>query len=299
MAVRSEEEDVMLEETSTNDTILVALDGSRPARAAANVAIQVAQAQHLTVRGLHIVDEPLLLDPYASYRPELGTTRPPMSPTEAITAFRLHGEEVLTWLEDRCQTAHVPVTSELLLEGVPELVLQEADPVLLLGLGRRGLGHADDPHHLGRYFRAIAHHAPCPFIAGGDEERELRRLLLAYDGSEQSRPALAWTLRLQHALSTDVTVPAIKQPDDRAAHERLQEVQEKLAQDDRPHYRLLARRGEPVAEIIHAATESQADCILMGGYSLPTRSSRPATNSSCSRRPKRGNGSRRSVCHFR
>ena len=47
--------------------ILVALDGSSPAQAAASSAIHIASTQHLSIRGLNVVSSRLVMEPYSNY----------------------------------------------------------------------------------------------------------------------------------------------------------------------------------------------------------------------------------------
>jgi nucleotide-binding universal stress UspA family protein len=249
---------------SADHTILVAQDGSPGAQAAANVAIQIAKGRDLSIYGLYVVDEVLALDPYANYGPELGRSAESASREDLIAWSREQGDAALRWLQGRCQAAGVPVTTELVAGGIPELLLGRAAQAQLLALGRRGHGHADAPHHLGRSFRAIAHHAHSPLLVGGDDDRTVRRLLLAYDGSDRAQSALAWTSILQRSLTVEVLVVAVQERESDPSGRWLEEAQERL-----PGSSSLLRQGQPATEISAAAEENQADLIVMGRYSHP------------------------------
>lgn len=244
----------------TNE-IVVAQDGSTAALAAASIAIQIAQSQDLSVHGLYVVDEVLALDTYADYSRELGSTGEPASRAELLTWFEEQGDAALQMLEARCQDAGVPVTTELLAGGVPEMVLRESEQARLLAIGRRGHGHEGDLHHLGQSFRTIAHHTHLPLAIGGDEERTVGRLLLAYDGSRHVQPALAWASLLQRTLSAEVLVAAVQEAGLQAADEWLAEARSQL-----PGCQCLHRLGQPASEIVAVAEENQVDLIVMGRY---------------------------------
>jgi nucleotide-binding universal stress UspA family protein len=149
--------------------------------------------------------------------------------------------------------------------GVPELIHQEAAHARLLALGRRGHGHATDASHLGRNFRAIAHRAHLPILVGGAEQGSLQRLLLAYNGSEQATKALAWVNLLQRTLAGQVIVLAV-QENSGASQQWLSEIQAQLDTSDLANYRFISRSGQPAAEIVAAASENQADLVVMGRY---------------------------------
>lgn len=244
-----------------DNTILVAQDGSPAALAAASIAIQIAQSQDLSVHGLYVVDEALALDTYADLRHELGNDREPGSRTELLTWFEEQGDAALQLLEAHCQAADVPVTTELLVGGVPEIVLRESEQVRLLAIGRRGHSHESDPHHLGQNFWAIAHQTRLPLVIGGDEERTVRRLLLAYDGSEHARSALAWASLLQRTLPAEVVAVAVQENGRQSTKEWLAEAREQLA-----GCQCLNRLGQPASNIVTVAEETQADLIVMGRY---------------------------------
>jgi nucleotide-binding universal stress UspA family protein len=249
-----------LTKKGTNE-IVVAQDGSAAASAAADIAIQIAQSQDLSVHGLYVVDEVLALDTYADYRPELGSNGEPASRAELLTWFEGQGDAALHMLEVRCRAAGVPVTAELLAGGVSELVLRESKKARLLAIGRRGHGHEADPHHLGQSFRTIAHHTNLPLVIGGNEERTVRRLLLAYDGSKHAQPALAWASQLQRALPAEVMVVAVQENGLQAADEWLAEARSQLA-----GCKCLQRLGQPAREIVAVSEENLVDLIIMGRY---------------------------------
>ena len=247
------------------DTILVALDGSPSAQVAASVAVEIAQRQNLRIRGLYVVDDTLVLNMYANYQAELGSTREITSEADLVQLFREQGDATLQWLEQRCRTANVPVVTDLYFSGVPEMIRRAAEQARLVALGRRGHGHATDPNHLGRYFRAMAHHAQWPMLVGGDELRPLRRLILAYNGGECAQRALNWAALLQRASTTEVVALAVEE-NDHGSQQWLSDMQAQLDASSLTQYQFVSRKGHAATEIVSAAEEYQADLILMGNY---------------------------------
>jgi len=248
----------------SSKTLLVADDGSPAAQAAANVALQLAQSRDVLVRGLYIVDEALILDTYADYRRELDNVPEVTSRDDLIACFKKQGESALRELEARCQAAQVAATTDLLFGGVPEMVLREAGQAQLLALGRRGHGHADDAGHLGHNFRAIAHYTSQPMVVGGDEERRVQHLLLAYNG-EHAQHALAWTNLLQRTLHSEVLVLSVKE-NGHTSRNMSSEMVDQLNQGGLSNYRFLSRKGQPASQIVAAAAENEIDLIVMGRY---------------------------------
>lgn len=252
----------------TSNSILVAHDGSSAAMAAAEVAIQIAQSQNLSIRGLNVVEGALVLNMYANYHAELGRPEEPTSRAELITWFEEQGDLALRGLEVRCRAANVPVTTQIRFGSVSALIRQEAAQGQMLALGRRGHRHGADPGHLGSNFRAVAHHTNRPLLVGGEPApRQLRRLLLAYDGSEHTQKALNWTARLQCALSAEVVALFVEENDGtHLSGQRVKEIPQQLVKSNLAEYRFLNRKGQPATEIATAAVENEVDLIVMGVY---------------------------------
>ncbi len=250
-----------------SDRVLVAQDSSPAAHVAARVAIQIALSQHLSIHGLYVVDVNLAMDPYADHQAELDHSGERVSGSSAIDRFEKWGSAALTRLEELCQAAGVPVSVELEAGGVPELVLNEAKQARLLALGRRGHGHPDDPDHLGSNFRAIAHRAPCPVLAGGDFEADVKHLLLAYHVSEHAQDALAWASLLQRTLPATVDVLAVYEGhNEQQTDDWFEDIRARLEQSSLAKYQFLRRKGQPASEISAAADEREADLIVIGRH---------------------------------
>jgi nucleotide-binding universal stress UspA family protein len=254
-------------EDETPRAILVVEDGSLASQTAADLAIQIAHGLGLSIRGLYVVDATLVLDSYMNYHRELGDAEDPASRAQLVAWFEHRGDRILNRLAQSCQAANVPVTTDLLFGGVPDLILDEAPRAQLLAMGRYGRAHDVKPDYLGRNFRAIAHHAHRPILVGGDMSRPVQRLLLAYNQSEHAQRALAWASRLQHALAASVAVLAVQENGDMAGSSKwAAEMQDHLAREGLLEYHLLHAEGEPATEIVAAAARCQADLVVMGGY---------------------------------
>lgn len=257
----------MIGKKESTRTILAAADGSPAAEVAAGIAVQVAASQGLSVHGLYVVDEALALDStYANVRRELSTDATITSRSQLLDLFQAQGSMVLDSLQAHCQAVGIAVTIDMLFGGVSELVLQQAAGAELLAMGRRGHGHASDPDRLGRNFRAIARRADRPILVGGDEMFEVHRLLLAYNSSSRARNALAWVSRLRDTLPAEVSVLSVQETEADPAGQWLEEAHGELARSSTEDCWCLQRTGTPAAEIVAAASEIEADLIVMGRY---------------------------------
>jgi nucleotide-binding universal stress UspA family protein len=255
--------------------ILVADDYSSDARAAAEAAIRLARNQNLAIRGLYVVDEVLALDTYANYHPELpllskksnGEHREPGSRAELMSWFETQGEVALNQLQTACDEAGVPVTTSLLVGGVPEMVLRYAAQAQMLALGRRGHSHRADSKSLGHNFRKIAHQLHLPMLVGGSATGSLRRILLAYHGLAHADEALAWTVRLQQGLAAEVIVLSVCEEDEYCLSGiSLEEIKTRLAKSGLDDYRFITGQGRPSTAMTDIAAANDVDLIILGRY---------------------------------
>ncbi len=255
----------MPDNEQTFDTILIALDGSRPSQVAASLALQIAKQEKLLIRGLYVVDELLVVGAEYSLEKELG-----YKPGEVLLSdertqlLKGQGEAALRWLEERGQNNEVPIQGDLMFGGMPDVIIKEAKKVRLLALGRQGRGHDDDTTHLGGHFRAIAHHAPVPLLIGGEALSPIRRILLAYDGSLPAQHALTWASLLQRIWQSHLLVVSVA--DETASPHWLAEMEEQIDDSGLQNYRFIGRQGDATAEILATVTEEKADMIVMGGH---------------------------------
>jgi nucleotide-binding universal stress UspA family protein len=265
----------MPDESNCSPYILVADDYSAEARAAADAALQIARNEQLEIHGLYVVDEVLALDTYANYHAELpllprklnGERRQPASRAELISWFETHGKLALNWLQAAGTAAGVPVTTNLLAGGIPEMVIRSASGAQMLALGRRGNSHQDEAKFLGHNFRKIAHHVHLPMLIGGMTSHPLHRLLLACHGLAHADEALVWTARLQQDLSAEVFVLSVCQ-DARSSRSGTgsEEIRARLERSNLGAYRLLTGNGRAFSEIAAAAAANDVDLIVLSRY---------------------------------
>jgi nucleotide-binding universal stress UspA family protein len=246
------------------DSILVALDGSRPSQTAASLAIQIAQRENLLIQGLYVVDDVLVLDPYSSLEKELDIQQRDLSSDERANLLENQGDTVLRWLEDRCQTAGVPVKTELRLGQLHDIINSRAESPRLLAMGRRGRSYDQDTASLGHNFREIAHHPPAPMLIGGDELPLIQRMLLAYDGSMQAKHALFWAGSLQRVWQSHLL--ALSVADENASSRWLQEMEEQVDESGLEEYRFIGRQGDPATQILQTIIDENVDLVIMGGH---------------------------------
>lgn len=108
----------------------------------------------------------------------------------------------------------------------------------------------------------------------------MKRILLAYDGTDPSRRALEQAAELASALKAELSVvsviparlgPAPLDPwDDREVHDQALLEARKLLTERGIEPRLLEPAGDPARTIEHIAAEGQFDMVVIGSRGLGT-----------------------------
>ena len=261
----------MQDENKTSAEYLVAIDGSICSQVAAELAVLFAQNFNAHIRGLFVVDETVVLSTFSSNQAELGRPDAPRSRAHLVDWYEKKGTIELEWLTSLYQTKKVEGTTDLLFGGVPDLIRESSERVDLLALGRRGNGHENDPHHLGRNFRAIAHNFSRPIIIGGDETKSPKSILLPYSTSEweqsEIKPSvMQWVFRLQKVFSCELLVLGIQESFGGSHAAVIGEMEQALDRNEIVDYRLINRKGEPANEILDVCQNYPIDLIVTDGH---------------------------------
>ena len=246
--------------------ILLAVDGSQPAKVAAHIATQVASAMHWGLYALYVVDVTDVFEIYTDTSKELSELGEEMLSAQKVRLFEEQGTLALAEIEEICQGMDVPVTTEVSFGGVPEIVLKTSKGYNLLAIGRRGNRHEKEPRHLGSNFQQIAHHSHTPLLIGGDDSvrQKLQRVLLAYDGSELSRKALDWAENLQ-SMFTGITALSVEKENEQD-HTWLADRHEEIINSNLAQCEFIRGAGNPGQTIVSIGSVKQAGLILMGAY---------------------------------
>lgn len=172
---------------------------------------------------------------------------------------------------------------------VPTQILQEAEAFEadLLVVGSRGLTGLDR-FLLGSVASNVARHAHCPVLVAHAPKHDLRRVVLAMDGSEHAGRAVAFTSGLPLPAETEVLVTHVLRPYRpyhgmvptepqqverlvRQARDRSASAAAKIIGAARERLPSAGKRatpnvleGDPATGILKLAEQSEADLIVAG-----------------------------------
>jgi len=245
-------------------TLLLAVDASPYAEAAARYAAFFSQRLRLPLVALHVLDSRATGEP-APFELGLGDTTllTPSFDASVQEVLQAHADEVQTRTDALLQSLGVGTEVEVAV-GVPAAeVLARADPQTLSVLGKEG--EAADPGgspRLGSVAERVVRRAQGAVLLSPRQFTEPRRVLLGYDGSRGAEAALEYTLTLARRLKLPVL--ALNAHDDEAtAQAQLGAVRRRA---EREGLRLTTeyRYGDPAEAILSATREG--DVIAIGAF---------------------------------
>jgi nucleotide-binding universal stress UspA family protein len=243
--------------------ILVGADGSAGAAHAMRWASQLASGQGAEVvvmTGFQPVDSEL-------------------RPGRLETLLARQERELASWSE-AAQLGDVPVRT-IVEHGEPGpamLAVADREAADLIVVGRAGTSAGPGLLHFGSMAEWLAHHVDRPVaIVGDDAGLTTRNVLVAVDGSDGSRAAVAWVRDLGTSVDVRVVAASVKQPlieltpdDQRLELERRirDDYAAELAAAD-IELEAVALQGTDVADaLLQAAREHQSDVVVVGARGL-------------------------------
>ncbi len=240
--------------------IIVGVDGSPASITAAKYALRIGNFYGIPVVGVYVVDVRLIEESFlADLAGVLGFTYYEGISGRVKEFLEKQGDAVLTEFSSlgREYGAKVSVVQTT---GVPyREIASQADPEDLIVVGKRGRKPLKGVL-LGSNSEKVARHANCPVFLIPEEERELRKVMVAYDGSENAKMALKVCRSLRDLYSYSITVLYVEEGEKPEVMES--EVEEVLGRD----YTFLSLPGFPEEIIVEVSKEERIDLLFLGAY---------------------------------
>ncbi|MDB4537189.1 universal stress protein [Akkermansiaceae bacterium] len=244
--------------------ILVPLDPSEYAQSATEYACRVARAHSSKIMGLAVLDSPEIR---SSLMPsQYGYLE---MVQEAIEVHQEHAkaeiERFETHFVEKCYGENV-IASEMMKEGVPvDLILDTATMFDLMVVGLRTFFHFETREGDGELLSKILGSATTPILAVPYQPREMKKVLIAFDGSQASaRAARDFVLFAQpFDFEVDLFVADVDAGRQAIHVNRLQEY---LCDHEIPVNETICFEGKPTGAIEKGLT-SGYDLIVCGTHS--------------------------------
>lgn len=248
-------------EVHTFKRIIVGVDGSPASVNASRIAFRLGNFYNIPVVGVYVVDVRLLEESFlADLAGVLGFTYYEGISSKVKEFLEKQGDVVLTEFSvlGREFGARVSVVQNI---GVPyKEIASQADPEDLIVIGKVGRKPVKGIL-IGSNSEKVVRHANSPVLMVPQEEREIRNVLVAYDGSENAKIALKICRSLKDVFGYIVKVIHVEEGED-TARGIVEEVRELFGQE----IDLISTTGFPEEKIIQTIREDDIDMLFLGAY---------------------------------
>ena len=241
--------------------IIVGVDGSPASINASKIAFRLGNFYDIPVVGIYVVDVRLLEESFlADLAGVLGFTYYEGISAKVKEFLEKQGDAVLTEFSalGREFGAKVSVVQSM---GVPyREIASQADPEDLIVIGKVGRKPVKGIL-IGSNSEKVARHAKSPVLMVPQEEREIKKALVAYDGSENAKLVLRICGSFKEVFGYRVKVIYVEEEEERAK-EVKEEVRELFGED----FEFISTTGFPEERIIQVVREEDIDLLFLGAY---------------------------------
>jgi len=247
--------------------ILLCTDGSPAADVAADYAIWFGKRLNARLRALYVTDVRLLegpwiadlsgaigAQPYAALLPQLQQIQ------------REKAATVLAAVEKRCRDSGVACEISHQTGSLAPIILEQEGKADMVVLGQRGEHATWLVGALGSSVERVVRASVKPCLITSDKFRQVRHVLIAYDGSEESSKALRAGIALAPALGAKVTITTVaalgvEDAASQTLHKAKQQaIEAGVTANAEPLH------GDPEVQILELKESIGADLIVMGAY---------------------------------
>ncbi len=241
--------------------IVVGVDGSPASLNASRLAFRLGNFYDIPVVGVYVLDVRLLEESFlADLAGVLGFTYYEGISAKIKEFLEKQGDAVLTEFSalGREFGAKVSVVQTI---GVPyKEIAGQADPEDLIVIGKVGRKPIRGIL-VGSNSEKVARHSRSPVLMVPQEERDIKKVLAAYDGSENAKLALRICRSFREVFGYSVKVIHVEE-EEGSAKEISEEVREILGED----HEFIATTGFPEERVIQVVREEGMDMLFLGAY---------------------------------
>ena len=238
--------------------IIVGVDGSPASVNAAKIALRIGNFLDVPVVGVYVIDTRLLEESFlADLAGMLGLTYYEGASAKVREFLEKQGDAVLTEFSALGREFGAKV-SVVQTTGIPcREIADQADPEDLIVIGRIGEKPVKGTFP-GATAERVARISKCPVLLMPKEERSIREVLVAYDGSEGAEFALRICVTLRDLFGYRLNLIYVG-----AEAEEVKRRADRLVGGD---YRFYTASGFPEEQIVSLVREKDMDMLFMGAY---------------------------------
>jgi nucleotide-binding universal stress UspA family protein len=245
--------------------ILVGIDMSGHSRVAQSYAFYLSRRLGASLIGLHVIDivsiegsffhdisGSLGLEPYLDYSSKM---------REVLTA---RGQAILDQFAQAARREGVAIETALEIGIVANQICERAKSADISMIGHRGVNERFSTGLLGSTAESVARKCPRPLFVSPRVFREIRRPVLAYDGSQRAARAMRAAAEISALLEVPLAVITVAR-DPRLGQKVLDEARTYL-ESHRISTEFQLIGGNAHEEIIAFLKKYDADLLFIGAY---------------------------------
>lgn len=247
-------------------SILVAVDGSAFTEPVLQYGIELSKKFQALLRVLTVIDIRIFewavaigVEGFAPIIPSSGYQE------ESQKLLDQKAEEILKKTELLLKAQAVDYVLEKESGNPVDVICEKAKLADMVVLGARGEFAKWSDKMLGATLEAITRLSIKPVFISPKEFRDIKKIMIAYDGSENSSRALTLAAFFASRLDLPLLLFNVNESID-SGRKILQEAKEYLAPYQISEVEEKISAGEPTAQIVDVSKNEQIDLIIMGSY---------------------------------
>ncbi|NPA53905.1 MAG: universal stress protein [Aquificae bacterium] len=247
--------------------ILVGIDGSKASWVAADYGIYFSKKLKRPVIGVHIVDIRLLETPFLEdLAGALGFTAYADITPKLKEVLDERGRALLDAFAKKCREEGGDCSIVQAFGIVANELVDMADPDDLIIVGKKGVHNKFAPLFLGSTAEAVARKSKCPVMITTNKFKEIKHIILAFDGREKSIHAAKYLNSFARDLGIEeITVISVLEEKSREREKHIEELLDTYLEID---FVLKFLYGYPEEEISSYIKENKEkyELIVMGAF---------------------------------
>ncbi|GAB4328914.1 MAG: universal stress protein [Calditrichia bacterium] len=247
-------------------SILLAVDGSQFTDPVLQHGIHFAKKLNAQLRVLTVIDVRIFEWAVAigveGFAPIIPSTA---YQEESQQLLEQKADQILNKVDEILKNTGIKYTLEKQQGNPVDVICDHARLSDMVIMGARGEFAKWSDKMMGATLEAVSRLSVKPICVVQRKFREIKKMLVAYDGSENACKALTLAAFFANTLQTPLTTLTIH-PSEEEGLRILNEAHTYLSAYDLPEVKLLRIDGDVVEGIINTANMENADWIVMGSY---------------------------------
>lgn len=246
--------------------ILVGTDGSKYSLVAEEYGIYFSKKLNRPVIAIHIVDKKLISEAIIEdIAGALGFGEYADLTDKIKEYLDEKGKAILRAFAVKCREAKADCSIAQAVGFVANEIVNMADPEDILIIGKKGVHEDILPLPLGSSAELIARNSKAPVMLTTDKFREIKNILVAFDGKEKSIKALKFGNELIKDLGLEkLQVLSVLKKEDTEKQLQFESIVKGVLQD--VNFEFSFRYGYPEEEIENYINENDIDLLIIGAF---------------------------------